>query len=73
MLVRELKAKLDELGMKYEEAWESAAFTRNDTKVIEVFYTEKQMEEFWDGESISLVCIGGWKEVERRLRDASIL
>ncbi len=82
MLVRDLKKKLDELGMEWKEMWEPAPFTHNLTKTVEVFFTEDQMIDVFDDEpdeygdhleAISIVCTTGWKEVEELLTDLRIL
>lgn len=66
MLVREIKEKLDSLGMEYEESWIPAYATRNLVKEVEVFFSEEQIAENGEGEATSMIFVGGWKSHEKR-------
>lgn len=66
MTAAELKKALDELGMEYEEH-------DYGYKAVEVYFTDEQIEDFGENEAHSIVCHGGWSEVEEHLKDLGII
>ena len=73
MKVAQLKAVLDEKEMEYIERWERPDYDHIDKKVIEIFYSDSQMNERGEGESTSMICVGGWKCAEKRMRQYGII
>lgn len=71
MLVRDMKKRLDDLGMEYIEEWVPA--WNPIWKEVEVFFNEEQMEDRGEDEATSMVCTGGWPDARERLQEMGIL